>query len=146
MKADIRSYLWQGDCPLLPFTYPGFDCDLFHPARIPKGKPPPSPRPPGLAITALQHRRECADPCPPKRSSTAAGSLCSRRFLRALTKSKVVRLHVLIQHAWVAIATQQTPYNRYTSIDALGNSEPRPKTAIQAQKHVNGSLANGTED
>ena len=26
MKADIRSYLWQGDRPWLTFTYPGFDC------------------------------------------------------------------------------------------------------------------------
>ena len=38
-KADIRSYLWQGDCPLLTFTYPGVEhvapvevacvCDIF---------------------------------------------------------------------------------------------------------------------
>ena len=26
MKADIRSYLLQGDCPLLAFIHPGFDC------------------------------------------------------------------------------------------------------------------------
>ena len=25
-KAEIRSYLWQGDCPFLTFIYPGFDC------------------------------------------------------------------------------------------------------------------------
>ena len=25
-KADVRSYLWQGDCPLPTFIYPGFDC------------------------------------------------------------------------------------------------------------------------
>ena len=25
-KADIRSYLRQGDCPVVTFTYSGFDC------------------------------------------------------------------------------------------------------------------------
>ena len=29
-KADIRSYLWQGDCPVLTFIYPGLGL-LSHP-------------------------------------------------------------------------------------------------------------------
>ena len=30
-NADVHSYLWLGDCPLLTFIYPGFDCGPYQP-------------------------------------------------------------------------------------------------------------------
>ena len=40
LQADIRSYSWQGDCPLLTFFCPGFDCGSLDP-ETPRNREPP---------------------------------------------------------------------------------------------------------
>ena len=56
-KADIRSYVWQGDCPLPSFIYPGFE-QLVQ-LRFPKQRRRPpqfgakKPEVPQLAIVCL---------------------------------------------------------------------------------------------